>query len=217
MTKSKKYFISAAALLVLFVALIAAVKFVDVGAIGPQGSEIGLSAINGQVRDTLGFSDTWYGITDWLGMLSILVALGFAFFGVSQLVHRRSLKKVDADIYLLALCYTVAAAVYVFFELFVVNYRPVILEGSLEASFPSSHTVLVICFMGTAVHQFYCRIKNKPLRAAVMAAGLAVIAVMVVGRMLSGVHWFTDILGGVLIGSAIVLAYLGVYAKIKSR
>lgn len=88
----------------LFVALLAAVKFVDVGAIGPQGSEIGLSAINGQVRDALGFSESWYGITDWLGILSILVALGFAFFGVCQLIHRRSFKKVD--IYICSQAYT---------------------------------------------------------------------------------------------------------------
>lgn len=204
-------------MLVLFVALLAAVKFVDVGAIGPQGSEIGLSAINGQVRDALGFSESWYGITDWLGILSILVALGFAFFGVCQLIHRRSFKKVDGDIYLLAGVYVLAAAVYVLFELFVVNYRPVILEESLEASFPSSHTVLVICFMGTAVHQFLCRIKNRPLKVVAAVVGSAVIAVMVIGRLFSGVHWFTDILGGVLIGSAIVLAYLGAYAKIKSH
>lgn len=216
MTKSRKYFIWAAVLAVLFLALLAAVKFVDVGAIGPQGSEIGLSSINGQVRDALGFSDTWYGITDWLGVLSILVALGFALFGVCQLVRRRSFKKVDADIYLLAISYAAAAAIYVLFEVFVVNYRPVILEESLEASFPSSHTVLVICFMGTAVHQFYCRIKHRALRGVAVAAGSAVIAVMVIGRLLSGVHWFTDILGGVLIGSAIVLAYLGAYAKIKN-
>lgn len=110
-----------------------------------------------------------------------------------------------------------AAAVYVLFELFVVNYRPVILEESLEASFPSSHTVLVICFMGTAVHQFLCRIKNRPLKVVAAVVGSAVIAVMVIGRLFSGVHWFTDILGGVLIGSAIVLAYLGAYAKIKSH
>ena len=60
-------------------------------------------------------------------------------------------------------------------------------------------------------------IKNRPLKVVAATVGSAVIAVMVIGRLLSGVHWFTDILGGVLIGSAIVLAYLGVYAKIKSH
>ncbi len=214
---SKSKFIWAGISFVLFYALILAVKLIDVRAIGPEGSSVGLGAINETVHNLFGVHLEWYTITDYLGFAAIAVAGCFALLGVYQLITRKSLAKVDPDIYALAGCYVAAVLVYVLFEHVVICYRPIDLGAGLEASFPSSHTVLSLCIMSTAVEQLARRIKNTTLSLVLCIGCGAVGAVIVVGRLISGVHWFTDILGGVLISAAIVLTYLGVYEKLRKN
>ncbi len=209
--------ISARILFSLFVALTVAVKVIDVKEIGPNSSEIGLATVNRAVRDFFGLNMIWYDITDVLGIVAIVVALGFAVLGLCQLIKRRSIKKVDIDIIILGFFYVAVLLIYVFFEICVINYRPCLLEGELEASFPSSHTMLTVCIMSTAIYQAVKKIKNMPLRiVSVVTAGL-IMAVTVVGRMISGVHWFTDIVGGLLLSGALILVYIGVCTAVESK
>lgn len=215
-TRKMIYFISACVALLLFVSLTAALKLIDVGAIGPGGSEIGLSTLNGFFRDFAGTNADWYDITEYIGMMSLLPVMFFALFGLCQLIKRRSFKKVDKDIYFLALSYIAVAVIYVFFEKCIINYRPVYGENNaLEASFPSSHTMLAVCIMLTSAHQAFTRIKNRRVALSVCIFCGAVAAVTVAGRLMSGVHWLTDIIGGVLISSAVFLAYLGACNTVK--
>ena len=141
-----------AALLILFTALIVAIKTVDVQNVGPNGSQIGLATLNLRVHQRTGLQMGWYDITDKLGKICILIAPCFALLGLYQLIRRRSLKRVDADLWALAGLYVALGAAYVLFEKVIINYRPVILptETALEASFPSSHTMLAVCtgFLG---------------------------------------------------------------------
>ena len=98
-------------------------------------------------------------------------------------------------------------AVYILFEFVVVNYRPILIDGFLEASYPSSTTMLVMCVMPTAIMQLTDRIKNNIIRVSV-AVILSLFSVfMVVGRLLSGVHWLSDIIGGALISCGLVMLY----------
>ena len=98
-------------------------------------------------------------------------------------------------------------AVYVLFEMVVVNYRPVLIGGILESSYPSSTTMLVMCVMPTAIMQFNARIKNDVLKRFIASAIIVFIVFMVIGRLVSGVHWFTDIIGGALFSIGLVLLY----------
>lgn len=214
---SKTKFTWAGICFALFCALILAIKFIDVRAIGPEGSSVGLAAINEAVHSLFGVNLVWYTITDYLGLAAIAIAACFAILGLYQLITRKSLKKVDADIYALAGCYIAAMLVYFIFEHIIISYRPIDLGAGLEASFPSSHTVLSLCITCTAIEQLSRRIKNVPLCIA-LCAGCGVLGtVIVVGRVISGVHWFTDILGGVLISAAIVLLYLGICEKLRKK
>ncbi|MBQ7093340.1 MAG: phosphatase PAP2 family protein, partial [Clostridia bacterium] len=151
-----------------------------------------------------------YTITDWLGLVPLGFVMGFALLGLIQWIKRKHLLKVDYSILVLGGFYIVVMAVYVLFEVLVVNYRPVLINGYLEASYPSSTTMLVMCVMPTAIMQFNARIKNNVLKRFVASAIIAFIVFMVIGRLVSGVHWFTDIIGGVLLSAGLVMMYRAV-------
>lgn len=183
------------------------VTVVDVRAIGPNGSSVGFATINSFFHDLTGANMTLYTITDWLGLVPIAFCFGFGIFGLVQWIKRKHILKVDYSILALGLFYIVTMVAYILFEYVVINYRPVLISGYLEASYPSSTTLLVLCVMPTAIMQFNSRIKNRISRRLVAFLITAFIVFMVVGRLISGVHWLSDIIGGALLSAALVTTY----------
>lgn len=204
-------------LLNAFVLWTVAVTFVDVAPIGPSGSSVGFAALNGWFHRLTGVHMTWYIVTDWLGLVPIAVAVLFAMIGLCQWIRRKRLALVDADIWLLGAFYIVTIAVYLLFEMVVINHRPVLIEGVLEASYPSSTTLLTLCVMGTALLQARRRIGRLAVRCVVMVLLAAFCGFMVLGRLLSGVHWFTDIVGGILLSGGLVTWYDGACHRITRK
>ncbi len=218
MTKKAKCFFSLAAIcLVLFCCLILVLKVADVQAIGPEDSKIGLATLNGAYRDAVGVNDTLYQISELLGLLALAAVAFFGALAGFQLICRRSFKKVDGDLYVLGLLYILTLGAYIFFEICIINYRPVLVEGVLEAAFPSSHTVLALTVTLSAAEQALRRIRQKQLRVALPLALLLIGSATVVCRALSGVHWLTDILGGLLLAGTLLLFYLGGIAWLASK
>ena len=193
----------------LFALLIVLLRCVDVEPVGAAGTSVGLSHMNRFVFELTGVNMVWYNITDWLGLAAILAAFLFAVTGLVQLIKRRSILKVDKEILALGGLYILVIGIYVLFENVIVNYRPIIMPGcsNPEASFPSSHTMLVCVIMGSAIIIIGKYIKKKSLCMVIRGICAAVIAVTVVGRLVSGVHWFTDILGGLLISTFLLTLY----------
>ena len=196
------------------VLLIILVRFVDVRPIGPEGTSIGLSHLNQSVFDRFGVNMLWYEITDWLSVAAVLTAFLFALTGTVQLIKRRSLLKVDRAILALGGLYIIVAGLYILFEVLIVNYRPIIMPGGTgpEASFPSSHTMLVCVIMGSAMMLIDRYIGVKTLQSLLRIICAVIIGVTVIGRSIAGVHWFTDILGGILISAAL----LSLFAEVKN-
>ena len=194
-------------LLAAFVLWTALICFVDVQAIGPEGSTVGFAAANRFIHDLTGVHMGLYIVTDWLGLVPLAVAMGFGFLGLSQWIRRKSLRRVDFSILVLGGFYAAVMMVFLFFEAVGVNFRPVLINGVLEASYPSSTTMLVMCVMPTAVMQLKDRVRNPALKRCITIGMAAFTAFMVVGRLLSGVHWFTDIVGGALLSAGLVAAY----------
>ena len=199
-----------AGLIAVFVLWTVLVSVVDVRAIGPNGSSVGFATLNGYVHDLTGVNMRLYSITDWLGLVPIGVALGFAMLGLVQWIKRKSLFKVDRGILALGGFYVAMMAVYILFEFVVINYRPTLIDGYLEASYPSSTTMLVMCVMPAAKMQLRARIKNNGLKHCVMILIAVFTSFMVVGRFVSGVHWITDIVGGALVSAGLVITYASV-------
>ena len=208
--ENRRNFCIATCMLLAFLLWTVAIQFVDVQAIGPQESSVGFATMNQFVHNFTGVHMSLYTITDWLGLVPLVFVMGFALLGLIQWIKRKYLLKVDYNILILGGFYIVVMAVYVLFEMLVVNYRPVLIDGILEVSYPSSTTMLVMCVMPTAVMQFNSRIRNNLLRNIVAAILVAFIAFMVIGRLVSGVHWFTDIIGGALLSTGLVLMYCAV-------
>lgn len=205
--ENKRYFWGGILLLALFVGWTLLVRYVDVRAIGPNGSAVGLGSINGFVHRMVGVHLWLYVWTDWLSLIPIAFIMGFGILGLLEWIQRKSIKKVDADLLVLGGFYIVVMAFYLLFETVVINYRPVLLNGFLESSYPSSTTLLVLCVMPTAILQMERRIKHRGWRKCVVYAMAAFTVCMVIGRFVSGVHWFSDIVGGVLLGTGLVMIY----------
>ena len=205
--KNQKNLGAAICMLIAFVMWTVAIRFIDVQAIGPQESSVGFATINQFVHTLTGVHMSLYTITDWLGLVPLMFVMGFGTLGLIQWIKRKHLLKVDYSILVLGGFYILVMAAYVLFEVFVINYRPVLIDGYLEASYPSSTTMLVMCVMPTAIMQFDTRIKNDALKRCVTYAITAFIVFMVIVRLISGVHWFTDIIGGALLSTGLVLMY----------
>ena len=208
--ENQRNFCIATYMLLAFLLWTVAIQFVDVQAIGPQESSVGFATINQFVHNLTGVHMPLYTITDWLGLVPLTFVIGFALLGLIQWIKRKHLLKVDYNILVLGGFYIVVIAVYVLYEMFVVNYRPVLINGYLEASYPSSTTMLVMCVMPTAILQFNARIKNDVLKRCISSAITSFIVFMIIGRIISGVHWFTDIVGGALLSAGLVLMYRSV-------
>ena len=189
---------------VLWTVLISAV---DVRPVGPEGSSVGLATLNVWVHELTGVHMALYTVTDGLGLAPIAVALGFAVLGLCQWIMRRHILRVDYGVLAMGVFYVAVVAVFCLFEVLVINYRPVLIEGVLEASYPSSTTMLCTTVIPSALLYLWPRMKGTGLRVTVAAVMIAFAAFMVIARLLSGVHWVTDIVGGGLISGALVTLY----------
>ena len=215
--ENQRNFCIATCMLLAFLLWTVAIQFVDVQAIGPQESSVGFATINQFVHNLTGVHMSLYTITDWLGLVPLTFVIGFALLGLIQWTKRKHLLKVDYNLIVLGGFYIATMAVYVLFEVVVINYRPVLIGGILEASYPSSTTMLIMCVMPTAIMQFNARIKNNVLKRCVATVITIFIIFMVIGRLVSGVHWFTDIIGGALLGAGLVLMYRAIIDKFEVR
>ena len=183
---------------------------VDVASIGPEKTDVGFSTIN--AKYTFDYNETIYKISEVLGYVALLIPVCYASLGAYQLIKNKSFKKVDKRLYLLAIFYVVVLALYIIFDKLALNYRPVIVDITEwpEASYPSSHTLMSLCFTVSAValNKEMFKDKFKLLNVFLLILGVAI----ALTRYISGVHWFTDIIGSVLI-SGTLITYFKAFLK----
>lgn len=188
------------------------VKIIDVKPVGVNGTNIGFQTINKKVFEYIGVNNTWYNITEVLGILSILIAVIYALIGLVQFIKRKNIFKVDREIIALGIFYITIIFIYIFFEKVIINYRPILIEGALEASYPSSHTLLSICVCQSAIIINKRLFNNKIIKYINILLSILII-LTVLGRLLSGYHWLTDIIGGILISQALICTFYNAINK----
>lgn len=207
--KEKKLLFSGIAFIAAFAVWTVLIQTVDVQAVGQKGTEVGFATLNLWFHSLTDVNMTLYNITDWLGLVPVFVCVVFAMLGFVQLVKRKSLVRVDCDILLLGLYYIFVIVGYLAFEMIPINYRPILINGFMEASYPSSTTLLVLSVMPTLTFQSEKRMKNIKLKSLVKLFSVSFSLFMVIGRLVSGVHWLTDIIGSVLFCVGLFMIYKG--------
>lgn len=205
--QNKKRLWAGLAFLAAFALWTGLVCCVDVQPIGPRGSAVGFAAFNGAFHQLTGVHWALYTITDCLGLIPVGIALGFAALGLTQLLQRKRLRRVDRSILALGGLYLAVLAAYLLFDHAAINARPVLVSGRLEASYPSSTTLLALGVLPAAMLQCRARIRNAAACRAIRGALAALTIFLVLGRLLSGVHWLSDILGSVLLSAGLVELY----------
>lgn len=209
-TKGMKNLISGIVFIISFVIWTILIRTLDVQPIGVRGTNIGSATINGWFHSLTGVNMTLYTVTDWLGLVPIFICMIFGFLGFVQLIKRKNLLKVDFDIIILGVYYVIVILCYLIFEMHPINYRPILINGFMEASYPSSTTLLVLCVIPTLVFQVNQRLKSITLKRFITIFTVAFSVFMVMGRLISGVHWLTDIIGSCLLSAGLFYAYKGI-------
>ena len=217
MTEQRRDRVTGTVLIAAFALWTALVQIVDVRPVGQNGTDIGFATFNTWFHGLTGVHMGIYTATDWLGLVLVAVCLGFGALGAMQLIRRRSLLAVDPDLLLLGVHYVLIAAAYLVFEAFPINYRPIPIDGVMEASYPSSTTLLVLGVMPTLAYQIARRSKSIQAKVAVVAFVAAFSALMVAGRLVSGVHWATDIVGSILLAAGLFAMYRYAVARADAR
>ncbi len=215
--KMKRTLLISIFFLLAFVIWSVLIQTVDVRPVGVNSTDIGFAYHNTWFHSLTGVDFKLYNITDWLGLVPLFVCFIFGVFGLIQLIKRKSLFKVDTDIIILGVYYVLVILCYIIFEMIPINYRPVLINGFMESSYPSSTTLLVLSVMPTLIFQLKHRMKNIKLQRIVTVITILLCVFMVVGRLLSGVHWVTDIIGSVLLSAGLFYAYKSacIVAKVK--
>lgn len=216
-TKVKRTIITSIIFIVAFAVWTVLIQTVNVKAVGVNSTDIGFAGLNTWFHSLTGVDFMLYNITDWLGLVPLFVCFIFGVFGLIQLIKRKSLFKVDTDIIILGVYYVLVILCYIIFEMIPINYRPVLINGFMESSYPSSTTLLVLSVMPTLIFQLKHRMKNIKLQRIVTVITILFCVFMVVGRLISGVHWVTDIIGSVLLSAGLFYAYKSacIVAKVK--
>ena len=210
MKKGKKNLLFGGILIATFLLWTVLIQTVDVHPLGQNGTNIGFATFNCWFHRLTDVHMTIYTITDWLGLVPLVVCLIFAGVGLIQMIKRKSLCKVDVDIIILGVYYVAVILAYSIFEIIPINYRPILIEGVMEASYPSSTTLLVLCVMPTLIEQIQRRLSSVVAKRIITIVAIVFSVFMVIGRLISGVHWFTDIVGGVLLSAGLFTVYKAV-------
>ena len=206
----KRFLVYGITLVAAFIIWTVMIQSIDVQPLGVNGTDIGFATVNCWFHKVTGVNMTVYVLTDWLGLVPIFVCILFGSIGLIQWIKRRSLCKVDYDLILLGIYYIIVIAGYLVFEVIPINYRPILIEGRMEASYPSSTTLLVLSVMPTLVFQMNRRLKNETDKRVIGIITMFFTVFMVIGRLICGVHWFTDIAGAVLLSIGLFWIYKGI-------
>lgn len=217
--KKLAYLLVPSLFLVVFVVWTVLVKVIDVQYVGAAGF-LGFYSLNTQINDFVQSQNTelFNKLTDVLMYIAISTLVPFAVVGLVQLIKRKDLKKVDSAIYIILAGYVAMVVIYLAFEIVKINYSPLSTAEELKASYPSSHVMIYSVMMGAAVLGLlhFARMHDD-LKLLINIFYMFSTFGMAALRLLSGQHYFTDIIGALLVSYTILFAVNSLYRYSKNE
>ena len=174
-------------------------KVANVKLTGTYNTSIGLGSINLKLRDLIGTSKAFDIISTIILVIAFLIVAAEIALAIYELVKRKDIEKLDNEIWALSVTYAALAFIFAVFNYaLIINVRPVVIDGKLESSYPSTHVLVSLTVFLTGITMTSYLVKDKKLKLGIDIALIALSVLVVITRMLSGKHWFTDIIGGIL-------------------
>ena len=206
----KALIVIAVLFLLLFAGFTYLVMTYDVANVGFEGTPIGFSSINTRFHRDFGYNEKCFVVTEYLGYICLAMAFANAVIAFLDFVKVKGrIGKMQRRYVITMFFYAVVVALYVLFMFVTINYRP----NEAESSYPSSHTMLALCVMSSEIAMLHYSAKRLRFWAIIFQILCFVCMVaMVVLRLLSGVHWLTDIIGSGLLSLGLVSLYFGLLA-----
>lgn len=200
----------------IFITLILLLKFVDVKT-GFNNTELGLYSINNFFYESLAtLNNKVSSLFNFLSDIGLYYAFILVFvaiiIGIAQWIKRKSIRLVDFKIISFGISLVLLAIIWIVFDrLLIINYRP----NEDASSFPSTHIMIVtfvligiIPILKNLTHSVFNKRTYKVIDVVTFIAHIFIILLTIVGRLFSKEHWFSDALGGVIMG--ITLNYLAI-------
>ena len=200
--------------LFLFIILILLLN-VDKDYITPTG-KVGLSSFNDMVDYK--YNKGWQILADVFLYLGIALVAILAIYGLYELIKRKSLFKVDKYIIVIGAFFIISIILWLLFDKVVtINYRPILVDGEKESSFPSTHTFVCVFIYMSAYTVVKKLLNNKIYNEIVLSLAIVIVIFTAVSRILSGMHYLTDVMGGVFLGLSLYFICDGIITIIDKK
>ena len=203
--KRQSWFLIATTLTVFFVVFTLTLKLVDMQSDSSQF--IGWASINIWWRDLIGVHFSWHIISHFIALISLLVLTGILIWQVITVFHRRKLSALTRNWWVFDITLLALGLSYLLFQIVAINYRPIQVDGAIEISYPSSHSLLITTTWLLIIFRLRREIQSQTWRRILIIVGWTLMLTGVIARLLCGYHWFTDIVGGVLLGTVFAAWY----------
>ena len=197
-------FITALFFLATFTVFTVMVMRYDVQDIGFNGAPVGFATLNGAVHALFPYDEGCFAASEYIGYFCLGIAGVNALIAFIDFIKARGFRHMHRRYILTMVLYAVVVGAYVLFEFYEVNERPV----AAEASYPSSHTLLALCVLYSEIVLLGHSARRLRLWADILRMlFVALMVAMVFMRLLSGVHWLTDICGSILLSLSLCTMY----------